>query len=195
LQGVQRPNGTDEGGAVLVGDSDATTVVETFVDYQCPFCQRWEAMFGTALMDRALQPGSGLLVKQHNLAFLKETSATLTPAGASARAANAAACVVDHDGAAKFAKFSRSLFEVADPAEPPGQFTAEILVELATRAGVSAQTLTCIEEEQFVPFVAATTQAGFARGVTGTPTVVVNGATVNNAFSDPAVTGLVQAAS
>ena len=46
-----------------------------------------------------------------------------------------------------------------------------------------------------MPFVAATTKAGFARGVTGTPTVVVDGVTVGNAFTDPAVSGLLTTSS
>lgn len=195
LTGVDLPSGADETGAILVGDPNATTVVETYIDYQCPYCQRWESMFGTALMQRALQPGSGLLVKQHNLAFLGETSADLTPAGASARAASAAACVVDHDGPAVFAAFSRALFEKADPTEPPGQFTEKVLSDLATTAGASQASLSCISDEQYVPFVAATTKAGFARGVGGTPTVVVDGVTVGNAFTDPAVTGLMSTSS
>ena len=195
LTGVELPAGADETGAIVVGDPNATTVVETYIDYQCPYCQRWEAMFGSALMQRALEPGSGLLVKQHNLAFLGETSPDLTPAGASARAASAAACVVDHDGPAVFAAFSRALFEKADPTEPPGQFTEAVLTELATAAGASADATACIADETYVPFVAATTKAGFARGVTGTPTVVVDGVTVGNAFTDPAVSGLLTTSS
>ena len=77
-------------------------VVEVYVDYQCPFCQRWEESIGTPLAAKALQPGSDLLVKQYNLAFLGEASPTLTPAGASARAASAAACVINHDGVETF---------------------------------------------------------------------------------------------
>ncbi len=191
LTGVDLPDGADTTGAIVIGDPDATTVVETFIDFQCPFCQRWESMYGTALMQKALEPGSGIQVRQYNLAFLGETSPTLTPAGASARAASAAACVVDHDGPQVFAAFSRSLFETADPSEPPGQFTAEVLSALATKAGASADSLACIADETFVPFVAATTTSGFARGVTGTPTVVIDGKTIGNAFTDPAVANLV----
>lgn len=195
LQGVELPAGADATGAIVIGDPDAATVVETYVDYQCPFCQQFESMHGSALMQRALEPGSGIQVKQYTLAFLGETNADLTPAGASARAASAAACVVDHDGPAAFVDFSRALFESADPTEPPGQFTAEALTALAEKVGASADSLACITDETFVPFVAATTAAGFARGVTGTPTVVVDGVTVGNAFTDPAVTALVPQAS
>jgi protein-disulfide isomerase len=41
--------------------------------------------------------------------------------------------------------------------------------------------------------VAATTQAGFGRGVGGTPTVIVNGQTLGNPFTDPAIGQLLSA--
>jgi protein-disulfide isomerase len=185
--GVTAPAGVDSTGAVLIGDPNAANVVEVYVDYQCPFCQRWEEGIGTPLAAKALQPGSDLLIKQYNLAFLGETSPTLTPAGASARAASAAACVVDYDGVETFVEFSRAVFAAADPSEPPTQFSAEALTELATAAGASADTIACIEGETNVPFVAATTKAGFGRGVGGTPTVIVNGQTLGNPFTDPAL--------
>ena len=181
------PAGVDSTGAVLIGDPEAANVVEVYIDYQCPFCQRWEEGIGTPLAAKALQPGSDLLVKQYNLAFLGESSPTLTPAGASARAASAAACVVNHDGVDTFVDFSQAVFAAADPSEPPTQFSAEALTELATAAGASPDALACIEAEGNVPFVAATTKAGFGRGVGGTPTVIVNGQTLGNPFTDPAI--------
>jgi protein-disulfide isomerase len=183
------PRGVDATGAVLLGDPNAEQVLEVYVDYQCPFCQKWERTIGEAAIAKALEPGSGLLVKEYVLAFLGETSSSLEPAGASARAGNAAVCVLDADGAEAFARYSAALFEKADPAEPPGQFTEDVLVQLAQEAGASSVAVQCIRDETFVPFVAASTKAGFARGVGGTPTVVVNGTTVGNPFTDPDVTG------
>jgi protein-disulfide isomerase len=185
--GTTLPAGADPTGAILVGDPEASNVVEVYIDYQCPFCQRWEEGIGTPLAAKALQPGSDLLVKQYNLAFLGESSPTLTPAGASARAASAAACVVNHDGVDTFVAFSQAVFAAADPSEPPTQFSADALTDLATTAGASSDALACIEAEGNVPFVAATTQAGFGRGVGGTPTVIVNGQTLGNPFTDPAI--------
>ncbi|MBI1352649.1 MAG: thioredoxin domain-containing protein [Actinomycetales bacterium] len=183
-QGTVIPTGADTGGAMLLGDPAAANVVEVYVDFQCPFCQRWESQIGSALVDRALQPGSDLLVKQYDLAFLGETSQSLSPAGASARAANAAACVLEADGPETFAAFSRLLFQTADPSEPPGQFPTKQLVDLAQQAGASDTVGACIKDETHVPFVAATTLTGFSRGVGGTPTVVLNGRTVENPFTD-----------
>jgi protein-disulfide isomerase len=191
--GVTLPAGVDPTGAVLIGDPEAANVVEVYIDYQCPFCQRWEEGIGTPLAAKALQPGSDLLIKQYNLAFLGETSPALTPAGASARAASAAACVVNHDGVETFVDFSQAVFAAADPSEPPTQFSAAALTDLATAAGASAESIACIEAEGNVPFVAATTKAGFGRGVGGTPTVIVNGQTLANPFTDPALDQLLAA--
>ena len=188
--GTTLPTGVDETGAVLIGDPKASNVVEVYIDYQCPYCQKWEETIGTPLAEKALQPGSDLLIKQYNLAFLGETSATLEPAGASARAASAAACVLENDGTETFVTFSQSVFATADPSEPPGQFEASVLTDLASKAGASDAAIACIEKETHVPFVAATTKAGFGRGVGGTPTVVVNGTTVGNPFTDASLTGL-----
>ncbi len=182
--GVSVPPGFDTTGAVLLGDPAAADVVEVYIDYQCPFCQRWEQEVGAALVDRALQPGSGLLVKQYNLAFLQETSPDLQPAGASARAASAAACVLEEDGVEVFATFNTAVFAAADPSEPPTQFMADALSTLARESGASEAAIACIEAEEHVPFVATSTQSGFGRGVGGTPTVIVNGRTLDNPFTD-----------
>jgi protein-disulfide isomerase len=48
----------------------------------------------------------------------------------------------------------------------------------------------CIEEGRFMPFVSATTQAAFARGVTGTPTVLINGKPIQDSFGDPQLRSL-----
>lgn len=189
-EGTTIPAGVDAAGAILIGDPEAANVVEVYVDYQCPFCQKWEAEIGAGLAEKALQPGSDLLIKQYNLAFLGETDPSLSPAGASARAANAAACVLDADGAETFVAFNQAVFAAADPAEPPTQFSAEALTELAAGAGASDSAVSCIQAEAQVPFVAATTAAGFGRGVGGTPTVIVNGQTLGNPFTDPALLAL-----
>ena len=186
---VTRPNGSDEAGALLIGNPEATQVVEVFLDYQCPYCQKWEQMLGEQLAERALADGSDLLLKVNTMAFLGETD-TLTSPGASARAANAMACVIDADGAAVANALGAALFATADPSEPPGQFTTAELVSLAQGAGAGDAAITCINDQRFVPFVAAVTKASFARGVDGTPTVVVNGARLESSFSSPELEAL-----
>lgn len=189
-EGVVVPVGVDASGAVLVGDPNAESVVEVYVDYQCPHCQRWEQEIGADLVKRALQPESGLLVKQYNLAFLGEASPTLEPPGASARAANAAACVLEGSGAEAFAAFNEGVFSTMAPADGAERYSTTMLADLASGIGVAPDTIACIEENRHVPYVAIATQAGFGRGVEGTPTVLVNGRTAPNPFTDPELISL-----
>ena len=182
--GIPIPDGLDESGAVLVGDPNASNVVEVYLDYQCPYCQRWESEVGSVLTERALQPGSDLLVKHYVLAFLGESSPTLDPPGASARAASAALCVIEGEGPEAFVRFSEEVYASADSSEPASQFATDVMSSLAASLGVSDGTLECIDQERHVTFVALGTQTGFGRGVQGTPTVVVNGRTVESSFSD-----------
>lgn len=184
------PSGADKGGAIVVGDPDAAKVVEVYVDYQCPYCQRWEIEIGTALMDRAMQPGSGLVVRQYNMAFLGEANRSLNPPGASARAANAAACVLDGDGADAFVAFNAAIFAAPGGTDPATRFDEASLAGLASGVGAGSETLACIEEGRFMPFVSATTLAAFARGVTGTPTVLINGKPIQDSFGDPQLRSL-----
>lgn len=178
------PAGAGKGGAIVVGDADAAKVVEVYVDYQCPYCQRWETEIGTALMERAMQPGSGLVVKQYNMAFLGEANRSLNPPGASARAASAAACVLEGAGVDAFVAFNTAVFAAPGGMDPSTRFDATSLGSLAGGLGADDQTLACIEEGRFIPFVAATTQSAFARGVTGTPTVLINGKPIQDSFAD-----------
>lgn len=190
-EGVVVPVGADATGAVLVGDPNAESVVEVYVDYQCPHCQRWEQEVGARLVERALQPDSGLLVKQYNLAFLGEESPTLEPPGASARAANAAACVLEVDGMEAFAAFNAGVFSSSAPADGSERYSTQMLADLASSVGATPDAIACIEENRHVPYVAIATQAGFGRGVEGTPTVLVNGRTAPNPFTDPELIALI----
>ena len=183
-EGVAVPGGVDASGAIVIGDPQASNVVEVYVDYQCPYCQRWEQEIGEVLAQKAQDPSSDLVIKQYNLAFLGETSPTLEPPGSSARAASAALCILEGEGPAAFASFNAQIFAIADPNRSSVQFQAPELAQLAADAGASAPTIACIESQPHVPFVALSTQNGFARGVQGTPTVIVNGRTLDNSFAD-----------
>jgi protein-disulfide isomerase len=180
------------GGAIVVGDPEAAQVVEVYVDYQCPYCQRWETEIGTALMERAMTPGSGIAVRQYNMAFLGEANRSLDPPGASARAASAAACMLDGEGIDAFVAFNKAVFALPGGTDPATRFDAASLVALAGGLGASDATLACIEDGSFIPFVSATTQAAFGRGVTGTPTVLINGKPVQDSFGDAQLLSLLR---
>jgi len=184
------PSGADEFGALLLGNRQANSVVEVFVDFQCPYCQRWDQQIGDALINRALTQGSDVLVKVNPLAFLGETTADLSVPGASARAANAAACIAEYEDPQVLARYIAAVYAAADPSEPAGQFPPTQLVEIASTAGSGTQTTECIRTGEFIDYVAEITRNSFVRGVGGTPTVIVNGATVRDPFASPELLAL-----
>ena len=93
-------------------------------------------------------------------------------------------------GVEAFVAFNTAVFAAPGGTDPATRFDAASLVSLAGGLGADDATLACIEDGRFIPFVAGTTQAAFARGVTGTPTVLVNGKPLQDSFGDPQLRSL-----
>jgi serine/threonine protein kinase/protein-disulfide isomerase len=184
------PPGTGMSGGFPIGDEGAADYVEVYLDYQCPGCQQWERDIGNTLLARALQPGSGLQISPHVMAFIGETSSDLNPPGASALAAAAAGCVFGIEGAQRFAAFHDALFAGWASTDPEERYDSSSLVTLASGQGMSDETLACIQDGRYIPFVAFNTSDFIDRGVTSTPTVVVNGRVVEDPFGDPELLAL-----
>ena len=156
------PTGTEEVAGLLVGESGQ--LIEVFEDYVCPFCARLELNAGADLREAALSGEYRLVV--HPIAFLTDDSP---------RAANASACVYEHDDLETWVAYHEGIYERQDPSESVGQYSTEVLVDLADEVGASAEAAACITDETFVPWVEAITQQAFARGVRGTPTLTLDG--------------------
>jgi protein-disulfide isomerase len=157
------PDGTAEVAGLLIGEQGP--LVEVFEDYVCPFCARLELSAGAQLREAALGGEYRLVV--HPIAFLTDDSP---------RAANASACVYQHENLDTWVAFHEEVYARQDPSESVGQYTNEILLDVADQVGASSEpTSSCIEGGDFVPWVEAITQQAFSRGVRGTPTVAVDG--------------------
>ena len=156
------PTGTEDVAGLLVGESGQ--LVEVFEDYVCPFCARLELNAGADLREAALSGEYRLVI--HPIAFLTEDSP---------RAANASACVYEHDDLDVWVRFHEGLYERQDPSESVGQYSTDVLLALAEEVGASDEAAACVTDETFVPWVQAITEQAFARGVRGTPTLTVDG--------------------
>jgi len=157
------PDGTDELAGLVLGTEGP--VVEVFEDYVCPFCARLELTSGATLRASALGGEFRLVI--HPLAFLTEDSP---------RAANASACVYQHAEQEQWVSFHEAVYAQQDPSESVGQYATDVLLDLAAEVGVdSAEVTACIEDGTYTAWVAALTEQAFSRGVTGTPTVAVEG--------------------
>ncbi|UVJ40365.1 DsbA family protein [Arthrobacter sp. CJ23] len=140
--------------------------VVAYIDFICPVCKRFETTYGETLT--TLRNEGKISVEYRPLGFLDNQSST----NYSSRAANAAACVVN-TSPEKYADFFNLLFE-RQPAEGSAGISDNDLKKLATDAG-SASIDSCIDTKQFRPYVKYSTQEAAAIGITGTPTVFIDG--------------------
>src|SRR6201994_4422278 len=155
----QLPAGaTSEGDGIAVGDGPVR--VDMYIDFLCPFCQRFELNAADALA--ALTENHQATLVYHPMNFLDEASTTRY----STRASAAAGCASD---LGRFVEFTHQLF-VQQPEEGgPGLSDAEIAA-VAQAAGPGQGR--SLDWPDFV------TAGAVEASVPGTPTVRVNGTEV-----------------
>lgn len=155
-------------GAILVGQAAAPATVEIYLDYMCPACGQFERA-NSGELDRLVRAGTAK-VELRPISFLDRTSQGTRY---STRAANAVATVADR-ASDKVWAFNKALYD-DQPQEGTEGLRDQQIADLATRAGVARDVVDAFDERTFEPWVAKVTEAAFASGVQGTPTVKING--------------------
>jgi protein-disulfide isomerase len=140
--------------------------VVLYIDFICPVCKDFESKYNEQLT--SLRNDGKITVEYRPLGFLDSRSST----NYSSRAANVAACVANQSPD-KYAALVDSLF-AKQPAEGSAGISDNDLKKLATDVG--AQDISkCVDDRTYRPYVLFTTKEAAAIGVTGTPTVFVDG--------------------
>lgn len=167
--------------SVVVGTADAKVTMIAYEDFQCPVCRAFEQVNGTQIAGW-ISDGT-LKVEYRPIAFLDRSSTTRY----STRALDAAAAVVNSTPSA-FAKFHQLLY-ANQPAEGSAGLTDAKLAALAGQAGASQQAVsTALKNKTYEGWAAKATEASSKAGVTGTPTVKINGKQLPDTItSDPNV--------
>jgi protein-disulfide isomerase len=162
-------NTIDNGTAVAVGSPDAPVTVDLYEDFQCPNCKAFEDASGGTLAQ--LVAAGTVQAHYHGMAFLDTAENTKY----STRALNAAGAVVDAAGPDAFKTFHDLLFANQPPEGGTG-LSDDQLVQYANQAGAGGAT---VEQEirnlAFGEWVKKVTDQASKDGVTGTPTVLVDG--------------------
>ncbi len=140
--------------------------VVIYIDFICPVCKSFEAQYNDLLTQQ--RNDGKITVEYRPLGFLDSRSTT----NYSSRAANAAACVVN-ESPEKYKDFIDVLFE-KQPAEGTAGLPDTELKKMATDVGAKSID-TCVDEKTYRPYVKHTTLEAAAVGVTGTPSVFVEG--------------------
>lgn len=174
-------HGASEGYGFVVGQAGAPASMVVYEDFQCPVCEAFEDADGTMLNQKTAD--GTLKVEYRPIAFLDGMSST----NYSSRALNAAACVRDEATIAAWKAYHDLLFK-EQPDEGSAGLSDAQLTTLASRAGATVPAVgRCIAANTFKNWVSSATEAASKDGVAGTPTVRLNGDSINLDQLDDAV--------
>jgi protein-disulfide isomerase/uncharacterized membrane protein YphA (DoxX/SURF4 family) len=178
------PAGVSLADGVTVGSASAPVTLDLYEDPQCPVCAQFETQVGPQI-SKWVTAGT-VKVHYHVISFLDSSSTTKY----SSRAANALYAAAGVSPTV-FATLHQTLY-AQQPAEGSAGLTEDKLVQLASQAGASAAEQQ-IRAGTYADYVARATDQSSKDGVTGTPTVKVNGQAVDQPTLQ-AVTAAVTAA-
>jgi protein-disulfide isomerase len=152
------------------GVEDAPVTVTIFEDFLCPVCGTLEAEL-RPWINQYVEDGNVRLVYRPIAILDRYSNGTEFPT----RAANALAVVFDTSGSEVAGKFHDLLFE-NQPEEGTDGLSDDQLVDLAVQAGAAeADVRGPIDDRDFEQWVVNATGQASKDGVTGTPTVEVDG--------------------
>ena len=157
---------TGEGDGIKVGAGPVR--VDLFIDFMCPFCRRFELSAG-ATLERLLHDGQASLV-YHPMNFLDAASTT----NYSTRAAAASGCAADGQ---RFTQYAHALF-VNQPPEGGAGLSDARLAAIGGEVGLGDGFAACLDSGKYLDWPPYVTARADALGVSGTPTVLVNGIAV-----------------
>ena len=168
------PDGATSDHGLVVGEHDAPAEVVIYADLQCPNCAQLEAEVADELS--AAVDGGEVRVEYRIVSFLDQASTN----DYSSRAANALVAAYDASGPEVFEALHRTLFEQQTEEGGPGH-SDDRLVDFAVEAGAEeSQIRPLVEDGSYLQWVENATDAMSRDGVTGTPTVFVDGERAEN---------------
>jgi hypothetical protein len=175
-ENVPVPSGHTPSGGVVIGSSNARRQMVLYEDPQCPYCRRFERRCGDMLR-REVAAGA-VAVEYRMRCFLGPESV---------RADNALALAAEEQ---RFDQLRMEMF-ANQPPENSGGFTAEDLVELGRRAGLTSEGyVTGVVEGRYLLWVELAEERFAVEDPHGTPFALIDGEPVGNeAIYDPEALG------
>jgi protein-disulfide isomerase len=168
-----------------MGKTDAPVKVDVWEDFQCPACQQYSQQIETVLISNYIETGK-VFYTFHHFPFIDSQSVTKE----SQQSANASMCAAAQG---RFWDYHDLIFANWN-GENAGAYADKRLVAFAETIGLNMSDFnTCFNKNQFQAEIEKDYTDGINKGVTGTPTVFVNGVQtpIENLFTviDAAVSG------
>ena len=153
-------------GIVFNADLKDKPVVDLWEDFQCPICARFEATNGAYIQTLISEKRAKVVF--HILSFIGPESIL---------AANAAACAADDS---KFLQYHSYLYANQSATENSGLWSNEGLIAAGSNAGLTSSTFkSCISGGKYAAWVGNVAKDGENKKIDSTPTVYVNGKTID----------------
>ena len=149
-------------------------VIEIHDDYQCPWCERAEEIYGDALHE--LSQSGDIDLRIHIRTLVGDQ---IIHNDSSERAGIAALCA---DTVGHFWDYHATIF-ANQPQEGVGYTDDQLRTDFASQAGITGQDLatfqTCYDTKATSSLLSSMEQEGTAAGINGTPSFFVNGQQVS----------------
>lgn len=166
---VNTPTAANKDGNGIVTGS-GPVLVEDYVDFLCPHCKTFHSEAAPAITQ--LLAENKITLIQHPVAYLDGASSNKY----STRSSAASGCASD---ASKFNEYVSLLF-ANQPAEGGPGPTDEQLIQLGNGIGMGDSFAQCVRDKRYVTWAKKVSDDATQAGVTGTPTVFVNGKKVQS---------------
>lgn len=164
--------------APVLGSENASVTVAVFEDYACPHCRDFSLETFPDIKCNYVDPGD-VRYEFHDF--------PIPVSRESERAANAARAVQDTVGNGAYWAYSKRLFESQDSLRP------DTYADLAEEVDADPDIVrTAAVESQYTDTVQADRSAGEERGVTGTPSVFVDGGSPLSGYGYGTVSGAIE---
>jgi len=164
------PGVVDDGTAFAFGDGPV--MIDIYEDFMCPICHEFETSSGATL--KQMVADKRVTVRYHPIAILDRYS---NGTKYSTRAAAAAAAA---GAAGKFAEYHQVLFD-NQPEENSNGLDNAKLIDLGKSVGLTDAAFgDAVNSGKYESWATKVTETASAKGVTGTPTVLVNGKQLQN---------------
>ncbi|MGK5442236.1 DsbA family protein [Micromonospora sp. URMC 105] len=172
------PGANDAGNGIVIGGGPVT--IDLYEDYLCPACKRFQQVSG-ATIDKLVADGKARVIF-HPVAYLDRYSTTEY----STRSSAASGCAAR---GGKFKEFTDALF-ARQPAEGGPGLSNDELTDIGAGVGLDRDDFgSCVREGTYRPWTDKVTEDASRAGITGTPTIKVDGKDV----ADPTPAGITAA--
>ncbi len=161
---VNTPSAANKAGNAIVSGS-GPVVIEDYIDFMCPHCKAFHDDAAPAIAE--LVKENKITLVQHPVAYLDGASTTRY----STRASGASGCAAD---AGKFTEYSNVLF-ANQPAEGSAGLSDDQLISMGTQVGLGDSFKTCVRDKRYQAWAKKVSDDATKAGITGTPTILVNG--------------------